>query len=101
MHEHRICHSNSFAMFSRKFVNNYQTMVFSYGNFYNLIRHVMKHLYIVMQPFRAKIHTTKIPAAALKVLILTFSYFLNHIKSLISKNPNLPSTNHQLNFKVS
>ena len=46
-------------------------------------------------------YTTKIPAVTSKVLILTFSHFLNHIESLIRKNPNLPSTNHQHNFKAS
>ena len=48
MHKHRICHSDSFAIFSYKFTNNYQTMVFSYGDFHTLIRHVRKHLYTVI-----------------------------------------------------
>ena len=48
----------------------------------------------------AKSHATKILAVASKVLILTFSYFLNHIQPLISKNPNLPSTNHQHSSKL-
>ena len=101
MCKHRICHSDSFATLSCKFTKNYQMMVISYGHFYALIRHVKKHLYIVIQPFRAKLNTTKIPALTSKVLTLTLSYFLNHIQSLISKNPNLPSTNHQHSFKAS
>ena len=94
MCKHRICHSDSFVTFSCIYTNNYQTMVFSYGDFYSLIRHVIKHLYIVIQPFIAKLNTTRIPIVTSEVLTLTFSYFLNHIQSLISKNPNLPSTNH-------
>ena len=43
----------------------------------------------------------KIPTVKSKVLFLAFPYFLNHIPLLISKNPNLPSKNHQLSFKAS
>ena len=46
-------------------------------------------------------NTTKIPVVTSNVLTLTLSYFLNHIQLLISKNPNLPSKNHQHGFKAS
>ena len=69
--------------------------------FYTLIRHVRKHLYTVILSLIVELNITKIPIVTSKVLILTFSYFLNHIQSLISKDPNLPSTNHQHSFKTS
>ena len=55
----------AFKHFLVKFTNNYQTMVFSYGDFYTLIRHVIQHLHIVIKPFRAKIHN-KNPSSSIK-----------------------------------
>ena len=85
MHKHRIYHKGSVETFSCKIIKWLQIVLLSYGDFYTLIRHVRKTLIYSHFTIYSKIKYNKNPNNNIKSTHPNFSYFLNHIQSLISK----------------
>ena len=85
MHKHRIYHKGSFETFSCKIIKWLQIVLLSYGDFYTLIRDVRKTLIYSHLTIYSKIKYNKNPNNNIKSTHPNFSYFLNHIQSLISK----------------